>query len=148
MSQAMVNISENTNVAIIKNMPIDNVITMWLEFTKPMHSLMDCEIKVFSRFLYYRYLYSKDILDVNLLDKHILSTEVRSIVKNDLELTQARFQNLMSSLRRKGVFEANGKIKPKFIPNIKQGSKSFKILINFTIADGTTKGQGSNADSN
>jgi len=133
-----IDISKNTNVAPLKVGNIEKVFFYWLEFTKPFHNLIDCEIELFAKMLYYRYILSEDIKKEELLDEYLFSLNTKTKIREELKLTQDRFQNLLSALRKKGVI-TNNKIKKVFIPNLEANAKSFNILLKFVVADASNK---------
>ena len=45
------------------------------------------------------------------------------------------FNNLLTTLRRKGVLSKDNKIIPALIPNIKPDSTGFKLIFDFEIND-------------
>lgn len=104
----------------------------WLEFLRPLHKLTDREIDVVELFLKRRYKLSKVIADEDLLDKVVMGEDVKKEIREELGITLAYFQVIMSKLRKNKVVIDN-KLNRKFMPNLKKGSDTFSLLLYFEI---------------
>lgn len=104
----------------------------WFEFLQPFHKLTDREMDVITSFVKYRFELSKKINDVDILDKVVMGDDIRKKVREECNLTLAHFQVIMGKLRKNKVI-INGKINPKFIPNISEEDSSFKLLLFFDL---------------
>lgn len=122
---------------------INNVITIptsiegkffryWFEFLRPFHKLTDREIDVIASFVKQRYELSKVIKDQELLNRVTMSEDTKKKVREDCNISQAHFQVIMTKLKKSKVID-NGKINPKFIPRIEEGSKNFQLLLSFDL---------------
>jgi len=106
----------------------DTVCENWLNITKELHGLSESEIKLAAKFLEKRMELKEKILDDDMIDEFLQSTKVRNAIKEAANVKNvAVFQNMLSSLRRKGFFVEGDKIARAFIPNINNESKFFKI---------------------
>lgn len=102
----------------------------WFLFLAPFHHLTNREIDVISSFCKQRYELSKVITDDNILDQVTMSDETKRKVREECEITLPHFQVIMSKLRKSKVI-IDGKINPKFIPNLIENTDSFQLLLFF-----------------
>lgn len=127
---------------MINNIP-DNVVRVpcslstsffkyWFMFLKPFHKLTDREIDVITSFVKQRYELSKVIKDSNILDKVTMSEDVKKKVREECNITLPHFQVIMGKLRKNNVI-VDGKINPKFIPNVDEEKGTFKLLLLFDL---------------
>jgi|TARA_B110000908_G_C10116725_1_gene385670 hypothetical protein len=124
--------------ASVKSIQTDSrtVFMYWLEFLKPYHKLANKEVEALSILLYYRWELSKEVTNMALVDKLLFSSEIRLKVREDLGgMKSGVFNNLLTTLRRKGVLSKDNKIIPALIPNIKPDSTGFKLIFDFEIND-------------
>ena len=129
-----IDIGNNSNVANI-NGKLEKVISYWLQLTKPFNNLIDSEIAVLSRILYYRTIYAKNISDETALNIYTLSTSSRAQIKNSLTMDTSRFEIHLSNLRKKGIIIGKDGFNKAYIPNIDLDTRSYKVLFNFNIID-------------
>jgi hypothetical protein len=109
-----------------------SIFRYWLEFLKPYHKLRNKEIEALSLLLYYRYELSRDISDMSMVDMVLFSTQTRNKIREDLGgMEQKNFNNLLTSLRKKGIIMPGNKINPKLIPNMTENG--FKLVFDFDI---------------
>ena len=94
-----------------------NFFKLWIEFLRPLHKLTNREIDVIASFIKHRYTLSKAISDAAILDRITLSKDTQKEVIKDCGITLQYLQTTMSKFRKNGVI-VNGRINPKFIPNI------------------------------
>lgn len=106
----------------------------WFEFLKPFHNLTDREIDVIATFVKQRYELSKVISDQEILDRETMSEVTKRKVREECNISPAHFQVIMGKLRKSKIIE-NGKINPKFIPNIVEGDNNFTLLLLFELKD-------------
>lgn len=117
----------NVNRAIV-NCSQDGLCEQWLRITKELHGLSESEIILASKFLNKRIELKEKITDDDLLDEYLQSSKVRSLIKQEANVkNMAVFQNMMSTLRKKGFFTEGDKINKVFIPNINRESKYLKV---------------------
>ena len=109
---------------------LNSLFRYWLEFLTPFHDLTERETDVATAFLKERYLLSKVILDDNLIDRTLMSEESQKKIKRECELTNQHFQVIKSKLKNKKFF-INEKINPRLIPNVKEDSGHFQLLLMF-----------------
>lgn len=124
--------------ASVKSIQTDSrtVFMYWLEFLKPYHKLANKEVEALSILLYYRWELSKEVSNIALVDKLLFSSEVRLKVREDLGgMKSGVFNNLLTTLRKKGVLSKDNKIIPALIPNIRPDSTGFKLIFDFEIND-------------
>ena len=112
---------------------LDDFFRYWFEFLRPFHKLTDREIDVISAFSKHRYELSKAIKDSSALDvdKILMSEDTKRKVREECNITPAYFQVIMGKLRQSKVI-IDGKINPKFIPNITEDDNgAFQLLLLF-----------------
>ncbi len=105
----------------------------WLEFLKPFHNLTDREMQIASAFLKRRYELSKVIQDEGILDKVVMSEDTKKAVREECNISLPHFQVIMGKLRKSKII-LNGRINPKFIPNLTEEQGSFRLLLNFELS--------------
>lgn len=104
----------------------------WLEFLKPFHNLTDREMQIASTFLKRRQELSKVIQDDSILDKVVMSEDTKKAVREECNISLPHFQVIMGKLRKSKII-LNGRINPKFIPNLTEEQGSFRLLLNFEL---------------
>ena len=124
-------VKKNTNT---KKIVTDKklVFRYWLNFLKPYHKLRQKEIEALGIMLYYRYELSKEVNNIALVERLLFSTETRVKIRKELNnMGQKVFNNLLTSLRNKGVLSKDNKIHPSLIPNMDE--TGFKLTFDFEI---------------
>ena len=104
----------------------------WFEFLRPFHNLTDREMQVASSLLKRRYELSKVIQDEGILDKVVMSEDTKKVVREECNISLPHFQVIMGKLRKNKVI-LDGRINPRFIPNIIDEQGSFRLLLNFEL---------------
>ena len=61
-----------------------------------------------------------------------MSEDIKKKVREECNITLPHFQVIMGKLRKNQII-VNGKINPRFIPNIDEESGSFKLLLYFNL---------------
>jgi len=111
-----------------------SIFRYWLEFLKPYHKLRNKEIEALSLMLYYRYELSREIPNLDMVDMILFSTETRGKIRVELNnMSQKVFNNLLTSLRKKGVLTKENKINHVLIPNMTEDG--FKLVFNFEVEE-------------
>lgn len=118
----------NIRIANIKT-TFKSLFKQWLLLTKSMHKLTPNEIDVLSLYLYYFYVYKEDIKNEGFLWKILFDYETKLKIRDELNIDDGTFQNIMTAFRKKQVIVDN-KINPKYIPILNTKEKSFKIIFN------------------
>ena len=111
---------------------IDSFFRNWFEFLKPFHHLTDRECDIAAAFVKLRWELSHSITDSALLDQVLMSNDSKKKVREMCDITLQHFQVIMSKLK-KNNFIVEGKINPRFIPNITEDADSFKLLVYFKL---------------
>ena len=111
---------------------LDNFFKQWLIFLKPFHGLTDRQIDIAAVFLKQRYELSKVISDEKLLDENVMSESTKRQVREECNITLPHFQVIMGKLRKNKVI-VDGKINPRFIPNIDEETGTFQLLLLFEL---------------
>lgn len=106
----------------------------WVIFLRPFHRLKNKEMDILVSFIRYRYEYGKVIKDEDILDSVIMNKDTKKKIREENGVSQAYFQVIMSKLRKNDVI-VDGRINPKFIPNI-SNEDNFKLLFLFDVNDG------------
>ena len=105
----------------------------WFEFLRPFHNLTDREMQVASSLLKRRYELSKVIQDEVILDKVVMSEDTKKVVREECNISLPHFQVIMGKLRKNKVI-LDGRINPRFIPNLTEEQGSFRLLLNFELS--------------
>ena len=111
---------------------IDSFFRKWFEFLEPFHKLTSREMDVATAFVKQRYKLSKVVQDPYILDKVLMSEDTKRTIREECNITLPHFQVIMGKLRKNQII-VNGKINPRFIPNIDEESGSFKLLLYFNL---------------
>lgn len=104
----------------------------WFMFLEPFHKLTDREIDIITSFVKQRYELSKVIKDNEILDKVTMSEDTKKKVREECNITLPHFQVIMGKLRKNKVI-IDGKINPRFIPNIDEETGTFQLLLLFEL---------------
>lgn len=104
----------------------------WLMFLEPFHKLTKREIDVAASFVKQRYELSKVIKDSEILDRVTMSEDTKKKVREECNITLPHFQVILGKLRKNKVI-VDGKINPKFIPNINADNDAFQLLLLFEL---------------
>ena len=126
--------SMNTNVNVVR-IPATvetNFFKYWFEFLKPYHKLTSREIDVISELVKIRFQLSKVILDEDVLDSVLMSEDTKKKVREICKIKLSHFQVIMGKLRKHGII-VNDKINKRFIPNIKENAKDFRLIFYFDL---------------
>lgn len=121
----------NIKVASI-NITLKDLFRKWLEITRLFHKLTDQEISILALILYYYHTYKKDITNDKILWKIVFDYDTKHLIKEELNIKDQGIQNVLSSLRKKGIIR-NNKVLATYIPELEEGSHEFKIVFNFNI---------------
>lgn len=104
----------------------------WFEFLHPYHKLTNREIDVVTSFVKHRYELSKVIKDNDILDRVTMSKDTEKKIMEECNISLPYFQVIMGKLRKNGVI-IDGKINPRFIPNIEEETGTFQLLLLFEL---------------
>ena len=104
----------------------------WFKFLRPFHKLTDREIDVITSFVKQRYELSKVIKDNEILDKVTMSEDTKKKVREECNITLPHFQVIMGKLKKNKVI-IDGRINPRFIPNIDEDTGTFQLLLLFEL---------------
>ena len=109
-----------------------NFFKLWLMFLEPFHKLTKREIDVAASFVKQRYELSKVIKDSEILDRVTMSEDTKKKVREECNITLPHFQVILGKLRKNKVI-VDGKINPKFVPNINADNDTFQLLLLFEL---------------
>lgn len=104
----------------------------WFMFLEPFHNLTNREIDVITAFVKHRYELSKVITDSELLDKVVMNEDTKRKIREECDMTLTHFQVVMRNLRKSKVI-IDGKLNPKFIPNITEEKGYFQLMLLFDL---------------
>lgn len=124
--------SKNLN---IKTLEVDKkqFFMLWLKFLKPYHHLAEKEMEFLSILLLKRNELSEIILDDSLLDSMLFDKKIRNEIKDIMGYSSMQvYNNMLSFLRKKKVI-VNNKIIKGLIPDLKNDSTNYKLVLNFNI---------------
>ena len=133
MSEQKSNLNRPNSVLRIPCSLSGSFFRYWFMFLRPFHKLTNREIDVITAFVKHRYELSKVIKDDVILDKVTMSEDVKKQVREECGIAFQHFKVIMSNLRKNKVIE-NGKINPKFIPNITEENGMFKLMLLFDLS--------------
>ena len=111
---------------------IDSFFRKWFEFLEPFHKLTAREMDVATAFVKQRYELGKVIKDPEILDREVMSDFTKRKVREECDITLPHFQVIMGKLRKSQII-VDGKLNPRFIPNITEDADSFKLLLYFNF---------------
>lgn len=83
-------------------------------------------------FLNQRYRLSKVISDPEILNRELMGEAVKKEIREECGISPQHFQVIMGKLRKSKVIE-NGRLNPRFIPNMTDDSEPFTLLLSFEI---------------
>ncbi len=112
---------------------LKKVFEEYLYLTKPLHGLRPLEIKLIAMFLYYNVQEMDNFKREEDRWAKLFSYEVKLQIRDELKLKDHTLQNLLSSLRKKGVIVDN-KITPYYVPKVEASTTNFKLIYNFDIS--------------
>lgn len=102
-------------------------------FLKPFHNLTNKEMDVAAKILQHRHFLSKAIKDEKILNDVLLSRENRKKIREELDITTAHLQVILSTLKSVN-FIKDGMVNPRFIPRI-NNNKQFNLLMSFDFSE-------------
>ena len=106
----------------------------WFQFLQPFHHLTDREMDVATAFVKHRYFLSKVISDVAILDKMVMDEDTKKKIREECNISMPHFQVILGKLKKNNVI-INGKINPRYIPNVIEEDGNFKLLLLFDFID-------------
>lgn len=116
------------------NTSVKGLFMKWVELTKPFHNLTKQQMNVLALFLFHHYNLKKEITNEKILFKLLFDYEVKQKIKDELNIKDSVFQNIMTFFRKKGII-INKKISSNYIPVLTKDSNNFKLIFNFNITD-------------
>ena len=128
---------KNINVQTLKTSE-KTFFIVWLKILQSFLKLGKQEQQVLSKLLYYRYELSKQISNITIVENILMGTEYRNLLRKELSIDTASFNNTLSSLRKKKIL-INNKINNKLIPKLEPNSKNFKLVYNIDISEDIQK---------
>lgn len=102
----------------------------WFEFLEPFHHLTEREMDVITSLVKHRYELSKVISDSEILDKVTMGDDTKRKVMQECDITLPYLQVILGKLKKNRVI-VDGKINPKYIPNVIEEEGSFKLMLLF-----------------
>lgn len=118
------------NVVRIPTSLKGNFFRHWFEFLEPFHRLTEREVDVITAFVKQRYVLSKVIKDDEILDKVVMSDDTKRQVREECNMSLQHFQVVMGKLRKNKLIIDN-KINKRFIPDLPEDAKDFKLMLYF-----------------
>lgn len=123
----------NSKIANL-NVTLKDLFFKWLDITKSFHKLNNQQQQVLALLLYHHYLLKKETTNNKILWKLVFDYDTRMKIKEELEMSDNVFQNILTILRKKKVI-IDGEISKVFIPELDLSTKNFKVVFNFNIVD-------------
>lgn len=128
--------TSTNNYYKLNSKSIKSVIRTYLILTKSAHKLTNALIDVLTEFVYeYIVLKSKLDGDEELVNTLLFSTITRNKFKTRLNMDKAKFNNILSALRKQGVMKGNS-LNKSIVPNVDTSTKQYKLVFEFNITDG------------
>jgi hypothetical protein len=123
------------NSAVIRvSLGRDAFFKYWLEFLNPLYKLLDREILVLSLFLKEREDLARYISDDALVDTFLFSRESRlKVLRQVPGFKYNNLNNVLSSLRKKGIITPQGRLLVSLVPPLKAGSEAFSLTLLFEM---------------
>lgn len=104
----------------------------WFQFLAPFHHLTEREMEVAACLVKHYCELSKVILDSSILDRVVMSEDTKTKVREECQISLAHFQVIMGKLKKNKVI-INGKLNPKYIPNI-NSDKYLRLMFLFDFS--------------
>lgn len=117
------------------NVDLKKLFNLWLNITSPFHNLTKQQIDVLALLLYFHKKLENEITNKKILWKIVFDYETKQKIKEELDISDASLQNVLTSLRKKNII-SNNQIVSTYIPKIEKESSNFKVVFNFNIIDG------------
>lgn len=127
--------NKNTKINSVIRIPASlsgSFFRFWFEFLTPIHNLTEREIDIITSFVKQRYNLSKVIKDEDILDQVVMSEDTKRKVREECNITLAHFQVIMGKLKKNKLI-VDGKINRRFIPQLPEDAKEFKLLLYFDM---------------
>jgi len=118
------------NKIAIFNTTVYGCIYSFLNITRSMHKMTEQEIRVASLFLYYHHLEKCNFVREIDLWKHLFDYSTKLKIKEQIGITDAGLQNVLTSLRKKGVID-NNKFKSYYLLDIDKEDDEFQIVFKY-----------------
>lgn len=77
---------------------------------------------------------SESISDAELLDKVLLNTSTRAEIMQECNISKLHIQVIYNRFKKIGVIQ-DGRLNPKYIPNVVKGETAFQLLFLFDLND-------------
>jgi hypothetical protein len=122
---------KNGKIANI-NTNLKGLFNKWLSITKPFHKLSPQEQDVLALILYYNHIYKDDINNEKLRWKFVFDYDTRRLIKDELDIKNAGFGNILTSLRKQNIIK-DGRVVSTYIPNLSKNADIFKVIFSFKI---------------
>ena len=108
--------------------------TVWLKILQSFLKLGKQEQLVLAKLLYHRYNLTKQITNKVIVEDTLMSPQYRKLIRKELSIDIASFNNTLTSLRKKKILIDN-KINNKIIPKVESNFKNFKLVYNIDISE-------------
>jgi len=108
-----------------------------MTLTRPFHKLRVKEQDVLALLLFYYYEYKKKINDERLVWKMVFDYDTKIRIKEELNIKDGNFQNLMTSLRKNNaiIHKKYFMINPAYIPRVSKVTNRFDITFSILISE-------------
>lgn len=118
----------------------ENFFKYWLQFLAPFHNLPPKVLLVCATILRRRYELSKKISDDELVDKVLLSKDGGRELREECGISLQHYHNVLCWLRKVKILIGD-RVNPRFIPQMSEDAKDFKLLLLFDFHEGNKQGE-------
>lgn len=108
----------------------DEFFKSWLEILKPFHHFTEAEMTVAAKILEKRDKMKHGIIDEDLLDKMVLSTDIKSEIRSEINMSSGNFQVVLGKLK-KAKFIVDGRINKRFVPDL--NGPNYSLMFCFEV---------------
>jgi DNA-binding MarR family transcriptional regulator len=122
----------NINVQTIK-VERKQFFSVWLQLLQPFLKLRDQELTVLASLLYYRYVIHQQVKSKTMVDELLFNTRTRKQIREELDIKNYSFNNILSALRKKGLI-VNNTLNQKIVPILDTDEfDNFKLVYNIEV---------------
>jgi len=117
---------------------------LWFDFLQPLHKLTEKERAVMAAYVKKHCELRSKVSDDDLIAQFLKTDDIRRMICADCGIKIPHLNVILTKFKQSGII-VDGRIHPKYIPNVSPGSKSFGLLVLFDLRnkDGGTENESS-----